>query len=194
MRTPRPLVAALLALSASGCLKDHNTFKDWLYSCNDCMAVPRERSHLYGYLRFPELILQPSGGLTTPTLSYTSTAPGSWDTTRTYDVKDDGGDRLGRVYEQEYRSGDTREGASTRGTYDQTFITHNGGLLDLIPYRVWTAKNLQGDEKIGRSFFQPVLVMVGYPFLFLRRAPVYLATDLYKTAMLPVAWAHYRKK
>ncbi|MBI3297027.1 MAG: hypothetical protein HYZ75_02605 [Elusimicrobia bacterium] len=190
----RPAILACLTLLLSGCLKNHNTFRSWWWNGGqyDSMTVPEERSKAFLGLRTVELVLQPSGGLTTPTLAYTATNPGGWYPTARYDVIGDG--RGPRVERQEYALGDSSDHASTRGTYDRRFITHNGGILDLIPYRVWTAKAMLPDEKIGRSFLQPLMVAVFYPFLAIRRVPSYVAIDVYKTLMLPVAAVYYHRR
>ena len=189
------LVLPLLCGCTSMKLKDYSSFKDWYwYSGYSKGIAPQERPALYGHFRTPELILQPAGGLKMPAFREMS---GQRTPTYTEHGTVEAGGRQ-RPYtatwqgEPEY----FETPAIPRGHYDGPAVTSlalEGGALDLIPYRLWSADNLDIDEKILMTPAHPIMVGVGLFFIAPFRAVALVSHDVYKTLMIPVAYAYYDK-
>lgn len=193
------LLPALLSFPMvfSGCFKDHRNFKDWYFNAGTPfmrMVKKDERPKIYGHFQLPQVLWQPAGGRTTPGLDYTRNTGGYRSRSKDVEVSRSGKTERLTITESYYEPGESYGVRSRRGKYDPQFVWMNGGALDFIPYRVWTATDLDIDQKLGWTVGQPLMMSLMWTIGLMYRVPVYASMDAYKTLMTPVAYFHYKKK
>ncbi len=153
----------------------------------------KRRIPLYLHLRLPEIIFQPAGCCWYPQ-RWVPGKPGARnDAIYKYKKEMEGKEKIRFSgypqynYNQLYYAEQRETGDYTNSW---TFEMTDAGLIEIIPYRLYTS-----DAKPGTKFFRTLMhpfnyiLQVGYAVVW--RVPVYAVHDISKTLMIPVAAIYY---
>jgi outer membrane protein OmpA-like peptidoglycan-associated protein len=80
--------------------------------------------------------------------------------------------------------------AKGTGKESKRFDYLEAGLLELIAYRDWTAKDEDLMDKTGYTLIKPLSIL-GYAFYLIPRVIVYTWNDVFKTIAIPIAGVYY---
>jgi hypothetical protein len=176
------------------------TFDDWLIGkagfdqntkagqearTGNHFLITERRPSTWGHFRLPELLYQPVGGGTFPRADEIRV------TRRPYRhvFTEEGVEMEGKYTVIEEGFANSAETiAWERGHYWDSFSFRDAGLVEvLVPYRVLSSDCENKLVGVLKGY-------VGFSLGLLFRVPAYLIHDVVKTAMIPSARAHFRKK
>ncbi len=178
------MLSCLVCLTLSSCsvfqLSEYDGFGDlYLGSAGfvgaadaaESPIVPDERAPWFGHFRTPEILVQPAGGLQFP--GYRALEGGGWSLTGL------DGRELVFTYYEPHRVRTYRGEIPSPVPYS----AFDAGLVEvLIPYKAITSSE-SVRHKLGAIVRAPFWFAFGFCF----RIPVYVAHDVMKTSMIPIA-------
>lgn len=187
------LVLTLATLASGGCsifqLGKSKSFGDWYVGPpgfsrgldqNSKTRLNGKRSPIFGHFRLPEIIVQPHGGLEYPS-RYTQTTDSMLEAMSTQMALQPGETATVTVFFKSRGEGNPEDSLA--------FDMFDGGLLEIIPYRLYTSKKGIG-YKLGMTLVEPLITLMRGIGLFVR-APAYAIHDTVKILMIPVAAIYY---
>jgi len=140
------------------------------------VRVEEERHPLFLHFRLPETIINPQAGFYFPKVS------------RDCFVLNERGEKGGLEYETKL------DRKSKPGSGMKSTITFGGftGITDtMIPYRLYTAKDVDSKDAFLFSLIAPLAGFMNYALILYIEIPVYFVHDVLKTATIPFAGIYY---
>ncbi len=152
-----------------------------------------KRCPIYLHLRFPELIFQPKGALWYPERMVVGKPGVRNDALYMFKKATTSNEDLRVKNPQDYNYNQLyyavgRESGEYKNSF--SFDLTDGGLIEIIPYRVYTS-DAKGGDKALRTVLQPFAWCLQVVYGVVCRAPVYIVHDVTKTLMIPVAAVYY---
>ena len=182
-------------------LKEHKNLEEWYFGRpglkntfgivneKECIKdqseilirITDDRHWLYLHFRTPEVFWNPQGGIYFPKF-------------RRDCIDYEAG--LGWIsYLEGYDFQKGKRGSPyKKGNFDVVQGGFQGFIDTIIPYRTYTAKDYDTEQKIAATIFSPYLATFGNGLHFYISFPVYVSHDIAKTAMIPFAGIYYLNK
>ncbi len=140
------------------------------------VRIEEERHPLFLHFRLPETIINPQGGFYFPKVSRDCIIL----------------NRRGEKGDLEYDTKLDRKSKSTSGSRASIMLGGFSGVIDtIIPYRLWTAKDVNSDVATGFSILAPIMGFLNIGLIFYIEIPVYFVHDIMKTVAIPFAGIYY---